>query len=118
MTMGIEHFSFRRGLIALPVLLCGSFFLPGKCDAGFSLGDSANYAVLYEGAGSHNLQINSSPITNNGGFTIKGNVGLGSLSNGVPQAQLNNPAVIAGNINFATNLNISGNAIVNGTTNS
>src|SRR5260221_8752502 len=117
--MGTEHFKyFRRGLIAFVCSFCISMFLPVQANAGFSLGDASHYAVLYEGAGSHNLQINSSPITNNGGSTIKGDIGLGSLSNGVPQAQLNNPAVITGNINFATNVNISGNAVVNGATNS
>jgi len=98
----------------LASLLCISIFLPARVNAGFSLGDAANYAVLYEGAGSHNLQINSSPVN---GSTILGNVGVGTLSNGTPQAQLNNPAVINGNINFAGAVNISGNAVVHGTTN-
>src|SRR5882724_7178462 len=119
--MDIKHFNFfRRGFVALVFLFCISMFLPAQANAGFSLGDASHYAVLYEGAGSHNLQINSSPITNNGGSTIKGDIGLGSLSNGNPTAQFNNPAVITGNINFASptaSLNV-GNAIVHGTTNS
>ena len=112
--MGIEHFFCRRGFAALVVLLCASIFLPGKCDAGFSLGDASHYAVLYEGAGTHNLQINSSPVN---GSTIFGDIGLGSLSNGFPTAQFNNPAVINGNINFSSNISISANAVINGTTN-
>jgi hypothetical protein len=84
--------------------------------AGFSLGDAANYAVLYEGSGSHNLQINSSPLN---GSTIKGDIGLGVENGGNPQAQLNNPAVINGNVNFAAGMNAGnqniGNAVVNGT---
>lgn len=70
------------------------------CHAGFDLGDAANYAVLYEGSGSHNLQINSSPLNGN---TILGNVGLGIENGGNPQLQFNSPAVITGNINFAHN---------------
>lgn len=61
-------------------------------------GDSASYAVLYEGSGSHNLQINSSPLN---GSTILGNVGLAMENSGNPQFQLNNPAVINGDANFA-----------------
>ena len=113
--MGTEHFNFfRRGLVALVALFCISMFLPAQANAGFSLGDASHYAVLYEGAGRHNLIINSGSVN---GSTIKGDIGLGSLSNGVPQAQLNNPAVINGNINFASNINISANAVINGTTN-
>src|SRR6266481_9795844 len=101
--MSTEHFKFfRRGSFALAFSFCISMFLPAQANAGFSLGDASHYAVLYEGSGAHNLQINSSPITNNGGSTIKGDIGLGSLSNGNPQAQFNNPAVITGNINFAS----------------
>lgn len=61
-------------------------------------GDSADYAVLYEGSGGHNLQINSTPLN---GSTILGNVGLAIENGGNPQFQLNNPAVIAGDANFA-----------------
>jgi hypothetical protein len=73
--------------------------------------DTANYAVLYEGSGSHNLQINSSPLNGN---TIFGNVGLGIENGGNPQFQFNNPAVITGNINFAAataNYNNSGGVL-------
>jgi hypothetical protein len=101
----------RSSLTAAILLLGATPF----AHAGFSLGDAANYAVLYEGAGAHNLQINSGPVN---GSTILGNVGLGNENGGTPQAQLNNPAVINGNINFAgaVNVNNSG-AIVNGSTN-
>jgi hypothetical protein len=98
--------------LAVSLLLLGTGQL---AHAGFSLGDAANYAVLYEGSGSHNLQINSSPVN---GSTILGNIGLGIENGGAPQAQLNNPAVINGNINFAgaVNVNNSG-AVVNGSIN-
>jgi hypothetical protein len=97
--------------LAALVLLGGSQF----AHAGFSLGDAANYAVLYEGAGSHNLQINSAPVN---GSTIFGNIGLGNELGGAPQAQLNNPAVINGNINFAGTVNVNNSgAVVNGSIN-
>src|SRR5882724_11618508 len=113
--MGTEHFKFfRRGLIALAFSFCISMFLPAQANAGFSLGDASHYAVLYEGSGTHNLQINSSPVN---GSTILGDIGLGNLSNGFPTAQFNNPAVINGNINFSSNISISANAVIDGTTN-
>jgi hypothetical protein len=77
-------------------------------------GDSASYAVLYEGSGGHNLQINSSPLN---GSTIFGNVGLGDENGGAPTAQFNNPAVISGNVNFAGTVKNSSNAVINGTIN-
>lgn len=79
-------------------------------------GDSADYAVLYEGSGGHNLQINSTPLN---GSTILGNVGLAMENGGNPQLQLNNPAVINGNVNFAAtpaNFQNSG-GVVNGSVN-
>jgi hypothetical protein len=108
----MKGLQFCRAFLAALVLLLGT----GQFSyAGFSLGDAANYAVLYEGSGSHNLQINSSPVN---GSTILGNIGLGIENGGAPQAQLNNPAVINGNINFAgaVNVNNSG-AVVNGSIN-
>ncbi len=98
-------------LLAAVILLAGGPF----ARAGFNLGDAANYAVLYEGAGSHNLQINSGPVN---GSTILGNIGLGAENGGAPQAQLNNPAVIDGNINFAGTVNVQNSgAVVNGSIN-
>src|SRR5579859_5400422 len=83
------------------VALCFVGATPARALTGFDLGDAANYAVLYEGNGSHNLQINSSP--GSFGCTINGNIGLGygPLGTGNPQLQLNNPAVVNGNVNFA-----------------
>lgn len=96
----------------IAVVLAGSMPF---AQAGFTLGDAANYAVLYEGAGSHNLQINSGP---HNGSTVFGNIGLGIENGGAPQAQLNNPAVINGNINFAGTVNVSNSgAVVNGSIN-
>jgi len=105
-------FNFGSGIIAVTVF---SMATP-SARAGFDLGDSANYAVLYEGAGSHNLQVNSGPVN---GSTVSGNIGLGIENGGNPQFQPSNPAVINGNINFAAgtaNINNSG-AVINGTIN-
>jgi VPDSG-CTERM motif len=66
--------------------------------SGFTLGDAANYAVLYEGSGSHTLTVNSNPLN---GSTVLGNIGLGDENGGNPKFQLNNPAVVNGNVNFA-----------------
>src|SRR5258707_4324878 len=95
--MTVERFTFRRGLVAVVFLFCISMFLPGEVNAGFPLGDAANYAVLFEGAGSNHLSINNG--------TIVGNVGLGAPPGGTPQAQLNSPLTINGNIQFAGSVN-------------
>jgi PEP-CTERM motif len=96
--------------LATLLLLGGSQF----AQAGFSLGDAANYAVLYEGAGSHNLQINSAPVN---GSTVLGNIGLGDELGGAPTLMVNNPAVINGNINFAGAVKNSSNGTINGSIN-
>jgi choice-of-anchor A domain-containing protein len=113
------HLAFRSsvrpaGGLALGLAVLSFFGGTEFTQAGFDLGDAANYAVLYEGSGGHNLQINSSPLA---GSTILGNIGLGDENGGNPQAQLNNPAVITGNVNFAGSINYNGNAVVHGTTN-
>src|SRR5215469_5355947 len=84
------------GLIAGIVTISGGPMARAALD--LFPGDSADYAVLYEGSGGHNLQINSTPLN---GSTIFGNVGLAMENGGNPQLQLNNPAVIDGDINFA-----------------
>jgi hypothetical protein len=108
----MKPLQFCRAFLAALVLLLGT----GQFSyAGFSLGDAAHYAVLYEGSGSHNLQINSGPVN---GSTVFGDIGLGIENGGSPQAQLNNPAVINGNINFAGTVRVSNSgAVVNGSTN-
>ena len=97
--MNIKHFNFfRRGLVVSACVVCVFVFLPIQANAGFSLGDAANYAVLYEGAGNNNFTVNSSA---NLDPVIQGNVGIGSLSNGTPTVHLNNAVTVAGNLNFA-----------------
>ena len=91
--------------------------------AGFnvaSIGGADSFAVLYEGSGSHNLQINSSAVVNQyGTYSIEGNIGLGNENGGDPVLQLDNPAVVYGNVYFAAaedshNDNI-GNGVLHGT---
>jgi hypothetical protein len=111
----INSAGLRIGLIAGILTISGGPIAQAALD--LFPGDSASYAVLYEGSGGHNLQINSSPLN---GSTILGNVGLAIENAGNPQLQLNNPAVINGDINFAhatANFNNSG-GVVNGSVNS
>ncbi|HXI83202.1 MAG TPA: PEP-CTERM sorting domain-containing protein [Verrucomicrobiae bacterium] len=97
--MNIKHFSFfRRGLVVSASVVCVFVFLPIRANAGFSLGDASNYAVLFEGAGNHNFTVNSSA---NLDPVIQGNVGIGNLSNGTATVHLNNAVTVAGNLNFA-----------------
>ena len=55
---------------------------------GFTLGDAANYAVIYQGTGGHNLQITNVNIT--------GNIGVA----GAGHVQDSGPANIQGRIDF------------------
>jgi uncharacterized repeat protein (TIGR01451 family) len=54
-----------------------------------ALGVAANYAVLYEGTGGHNLQITN--------VTINGNIGVG----GTGKVQFNGPGTISGRLDFS-----------------
>jgi len=77
-----------------------------------ALQDSLGYVVLYEGAGAHTLEINSSVNANNhSGFAVFGNVGLGMEPNGsgTPTFNLNNPGSMKGKVNFAGTINSVGN---------
>jgi choice-of-anchor A domain-containing protein len=53
------------------------------------LGDAANYAVLYEGTGGHNLSISN--------VTINGNIGVG----GTGVVQFSGPGTITGRLDFS-----------------
>ena len=65
------------------------------CISGLAYGDSvplgaaADYAVLYEGTGGHNLQITN--------VTINGNIGVG----GTGKVQFNGPGTINGRLDFS-----------------
>jgi hypothetical protein len=69
--------------------VCAALASAFQASAGFSLGDAANYAVLYEGNGGNTLSFNNSYLT--------GNMGIG----GTGQAQLNGPGTITGSVNFS-----------------
>ena len=94
------------------VCVCGGLsilFGPQKA-AGYSLGDSSSYAVLFEGAGANHLSMNNG--------VIDGNVGIGAPSGTTTaQAQLNSPLTINGNIYFAGVVNdqIGSGVVINGT---
>jgi hypothetical protein len=80
------------------------FVAANRCLAdGFSLGDAANYAVLYEGAGGNSLQFNQN---------VTGNVGIG----GTGQFGGSNPGVLTGSLYFSASNSgqYSGNAQVTG----
>ena len=57
--------------------------------ATLALGDAANYTVLYEGTGGHNLSITN--------VTINGNVGVG----GTGAVQYSGPGTITGRADFS-----------------
>ena len=73
------------------------------------------FAVLYEGNGSHNLQINTD--TSLQPHSVNGNVGLGDpgLPPSAPQLQVNNPGSVNGNVLFAGTVNNNSNGAITGT---
>ena len=85
----MNHKEFRRRWgIVLATLLLGAVTMP-HAFAALILGDAANYVVLYEGTGGHNLQISN--------VTINGNIGVG----GSGVVQDNGPSTINGGIDFS-----------------
>jgi hypothetical protein len=90
-------FGVAAGLISAALV----FGNVGRCFAGFMLGDAANFATIYEGAGNNHLSFNNG--------TIKGNIGIGDPS-GSTTAQL---ALSGG----AANTIIDGNVLFGGATN-
>ena len=100
----------RRFFAIVAVAISTAFWLAPSASAdGFSLGDAANFAVLYEGNG--NNQLNTSNVT------INGNIGIGDPS-GVTTAWLaasgGTPAAINGNVFYAGA--VSPNNTINNTT--
>jgi hypothetical protein len=73
-----------------------------QASASFSLGDAANYAVLFEGGGGNTLNINNGPGLN--GLAVDGNIGIG----GTGKLQLSGPLTINGNIDFAGPVDYNG----------
>lgn len=85
-----QYLSLSKIFCAL-TLLCFCAVSPAFAD-GFSLGDSANYAVLYEGNGGHQLSITN--------VTVNGNIGVG----GTGTVAFSGPGTINGSLSFsATN---------------
>ena len=78
--------STKISLLTLAVALASS----GWAWAGsLPLGDAANYSVLYEGTGGHNLSISN--------VTVNGNVGVG----GTGAVQFSGPGTITGELDFS-----------------
>jgi hypothetical protein len=93
-----------RSALAVAALI---FATADGCQAGYVLGDSANYAALFEGAGNNHLQFNNG--------TINGNIGLGDPSGSTTaQLQLSGGAantILNGNAQFAgATTNVAGTA--------
>ncbi len=79
---------------------------------GFTLGDAANYGVLFQGGGGNDLNVNNGPGI--AGLAANGNIGIG----GNGSLQLSGPLTLNGNVDFAgavsDNGPYSGNIVVNG----
>ena len=76
----------------------------------FTLGDSANFSVLYEGGGVNHLNFNNGTIT--------GNIGIGDpTGTNTAILAINGPATLNGDALFggATNYTINGVVTINGT---
>jgi len=85
--MYYEENQGRLGRI-LAALFLGAIMTP-QARAALILGDAANYVVLYEGTGGHNLQITN--------VTVNGNIGVG----GTGAVQDNGPSAINGRVDFS-----------------
>ena len=79
--------SVRWGVF--PVTLLFGAVTIQQASAALILGDAANYVVLYEGTGGHNVQITN--------VTVNGNIGVG----GSGVVQDNGPSIIKGGIDFS-----------------
>jgi len=94
---------------------------PDAFAIGFTLGDAANYAVIYQAGGSNQLGINNGPGLN--GLAVNGNIGIDNTSPNNGKLQLSGPLVLNSNVDFAgtytqgtqDNGPYSGNIQVNGT---
>jgi choice-of-anchor A domain-containing protein len=79
----------RLFVIAAMALSLAALLVPCAWADGFSIGGAANYAVLYEGTGGHNLSISN--------VTVNGSVGVG----GTGVVQFSGPGTIAGELDFS-----------------
>lgn len=81
--------AWRIFAVAVVGLSVAFLVVPNASADGFSVGDAANYAVLYEGTGGHNLSISN--------VTINGSVGVG----GTGAVQFSGPGTIGGELDFS-----------------
>jgi len=89
--MTLTKVSFTCRLLTIAAMACSLAFLLAPCASADSipLGAAANYSVLYEGTGGHNLQITN--------VTINGNIGVG----GTGVVQDGGPSFIGGQLDFS-----------------
>jgi hypothetical protein len=87
--------------VVLPALLTSALAARAGL-TGFSLGDAANYAAIFQGGGGNALNINNpSGLFDN---TDAGNIGIA----GTGQLAVSGPLTINGNVNFAGTVNVNG----------
>jgi hypothetical protein len=84
--------SFFLGGAAV-LCVAGSLTSQVRADTFVISGDSANFAVLYEGTGSHQLQTNNS--------NINGNIGIGGTGKFSPAGGCVGNCVINGTVDFS-----------------
>jgi len=85
-----SHPPISRPFVSILAVLSLSALLNPEAQAALiPLGDAADYAVLYEGTGGHNLSITN--------VTINGNVGVG----GTGVVQYSGPGTINGRVDFS-----------------
>jgi hypothetical protein len=91
MKMRIESL---KGLLKMG-LVCVVVATASQAWASFSLGDAANYAVIFQGGGGNRLNINNGAGLNHS--AVDGNIGIA----GTGSLQLSGPLTINGNVDFA-----------------
>jgi hypothetical protein len=119
-----EAFSPIRWATTLAAVLLVVLAVPSAWADGVTLGDAANYALLFEGGGNNTLQISNVTTNTTGGRTGVaagqgggiGNIGVG----GTGKVSLSGPGTINGNLDvFAANTGqvTGGGVTITGTTN-
>jgi hypothetical protein len=100
---------FAGGIVALS-LVVGSATAHAT---GFTLGDAANYAVIFQGGGGNSLQINAGPAIVSG-RAVNGNVGIAGTGTIGPSGG-GGVTLINGNLDFAGTPNSFNHSYVSGT---
>jgi choice-of-anchor A domain-containing protein len=80
-----------------------------QAPAAFSLGDAANYALIFDDGNGNTLQVYPGAGAN--GLAVVGNVGIGGCGN----LDVHYGSIIDGNVNFSGSENLSGGGTINGT---